>query len=296
MYRHTVTTVLIRTTEGEGGGVKSRSCDEHYNRQNRLALLARTTILKKSAPRRRPLHSLYHDCTLDSQLRKTMKMKIVCYYRVSTHKQFTSFDVQRETIAQFAGAHSGTIIAEYREVESGRKRNRPELLKALEHAKYSGATLVVAKLDRLARDVSFMSGLMEAGVDFVICDFPEATPLLIHLLAAIAEYEAKLIRDRTREALRQKKRDGVLLGSHRPEHWKRNEDRRLVGATKGNLRSALVRTAKASERLHFFRGKIVELRRAGKTYEQIAAELNSQSFTTPRGKPFTKSTICKILR
>lgn len=223
-------------------------------------------------------------------------MKIVCYYRVSTHKQITSFDVQRETIAQFATVHQGTIIAEYREVESGRKRNRPQLLKALEHAKYSGAKLVVAKLDRLARDVSFMSSLMDAGVDFVICDFPEATPLLIHLLAAIAEYEAKLIRDRTREALRQKKRDGVLLGSHRPEHWKHNEDRRLAGATKGNQRSATVRKAKSHVRLQFFRSKAAELRQAGKTYEQIADELNSQSFTTPRGKHFTKSTICKILQ
>lgn len=225
-----------------------------------------------------------------------MNMKIVCYYRVSTHKQITSFDVQRETIAQFATIHQGTIIAEYREVESGRKRNRPQLLKALEHAKYSGAKLVVAKLDRLARDVSFMSGLLEANVDFVICDFPEATPLLIHLLAAIAEYEAKLIRDRTREALRQKKRDGVLLGSHRPEHWKQREDRRRAGATKGNQRSASVRSAKASERLQFFRIKAIALRQAGKTYEQIAEILNSQAFTTPRGKHFTKSTICKILQ
>jgi DNA invertase Pin-like site-specific DNA recombinase len=223
-------------------------------------------------------------------------MKIVCYYRVSTHKQITSFDVQRETIAQFATIHQGTIIAEYREVESGRKRNRPQLLKALEHAKYSGAKLVVAKLDRLARDVSFMSGLLDAGVDFAICDFPEATPLLIHLLAAIAEYEAKLIRDRTREALRQKKRDGVLLGSHRPEHWKQHEDRRRAGATKGNQRSASVRSAKANERLQFFRTKAIALRQAGNTYEQIAEALNSQAFTTPRGKHFTKSTICKILQ
>src|SRR4051812_32003812 len=188
-----------------------------------------------------------------------MKMKCVSYYRVSTHKQITSFDVQRETIEQFAAIHKGTIIAEYREVESGRKRNRPELLKALEHAKYSGAKLVVAKLDRLGRDVVFMSGLLEAGVDFVICDFPEATPLLVHLLAAIAEYEAKLIRDRTREALRLKKRNGVLLGSQRPEHWKHREDRRLAGATKGNRRSATVRMAKTSERLQFFRSKIIEL-------------------------------------
>lgn len=222
-------------------------------------------------------------------------MKIVCYYRASTHSQVTSFDVQRNTIEQFAATHKATIIAEYREVESGRKRNRPQLLKALEHAKYSGAKLVVAKLDRLARDVSFMSSLMEAGVDFLICDFPEATPLLIHLLSAIAEYEARLIRDRTREALRQKKRDGVLLGSHRPEHWKGNQDRRLAGAAKGNRRSASVRTAKASDWRQFFRDKIVELR-PGKTYEQIAAELNSQSFTTPRGKRFTKSTICKLLQ
>jgi DNA invertase Pin-like site-specific DNA recombinase len=218
-------------------------------------------------------------------------MKIVAYYRVSTKRQITSFDVQRQTIEQFAGTHNAIIIAEYREVESGRKRNRPQLLKALEHAKYAGAKLVVAKLDRLARDVSFTSGLMEAGVDFAICDFPEATPLLVHLLAAIAEYEAKLIRDRTRDALRQKRREGIPLGSSRPEHWKNREHRRLAGATKGNVRSAMIRSAKANERLQFFRTKIVELQQSGKSYEEIAHELNAQSFTTPRGKRFTKSTI-----
>ena len=223
-------------------------------------------------------------------------MRIVAYYRVSTKKQLTSFGVQRETIEQFAAAHCAVVIAEYREVESGRKRNRPQLLKAIEHAKYTGAKLVVAKLDRLARDVSFMSSLMEAGVDFAICDFPEATPLLIHLLAAIAEYEARLIRERTREALRQKRRDGVLLGSHRPEHWRDREHRRLEGATKGNQRSAAVRSAKASERLQFFRSKILELRQTGKTYDEIAEELNAQSFTTPRGRRFTKSTIAKIIK
>jgi DNA invertase Pin-like site-specific DNA recombinase len=222
-------------------------------------------------------------------------MKIVAYYRVSTKKQITSFDVQRETIDQFATSHNAVVIAEYREVESGRKRNRPQLLKALEHAKYSGAKLVVAKLDRLARDVSFMSNLMEAGVSFAICDFPEATPLLIHLLASIAEYEAKLIRDRTREALRQKKRDGILLGSHRADHWKDREHRRLAGAAKGNQRSAAVRSASAGERIQFFRCKIIELQQSGKSYEEIALELNSQSFTTPRGKRFTKSTISKML-
>jgi DNA invertase Pin-like site-specific DNA recombinase len=166
----------------------------------------------------------------------------------------------------------------------------------LEHAKYSGAKLVVAKLDRLARDVHFMSTLMEAGVDFAICDFPEATPLLIHLLAAIAEYEAKLIRDRTREALEQKRRDGVQLGSHRPDHWRDREHLRREGATKGNQKSAVVRGARACERLQFFRVKIMELQRVGKSYGQIAEELNAQSFTTPRGKSFTKSSIAKILR
>ncbi|MGE3243316.1 MAG: recombinase family protein [Pirellulales bacterium] len=223
-------------------------------------------------------------------------MKIVAYYRVSTKRQITSFDVQRETIERFATQQNASIIASYHEVESGRKRNRPELQRALQHAKYSGAKLVVAKLDRLARDVQFMSTLMDAEVDFAICDFPAATPLLIHMLAAIAEYEAKLIRDRTREALQQKRRDGVRLGSHRPEHWRNREHRRLAGATKGNQRSAAIRSARASERLQFFRTKVIELRQTGKTYGEIADALNAESFTTPRGMLFTKSTIAKMLR
>lgn len=223
-------------------------------------------------------------------------MKIVAYYRVSTKRQITSFDVQRETIERFAVQQNASVIATYDEVESGRKRNRPQLQRALEHAKYSGAKLVVAKLDRLARDVHFMSTLMKAGVDFAICDFPEATPLLIHLLAAIAEYEAKLIRDRTREALEQKRRDGVQLGSHRPEHWTSREHRRLAGAVKGNQRSAIIRSSRSAERLHFFRAKIMELRQVGKSYGEIAQALNDQSFTTPRGRSFTKSSIAKMLR
>jgi DNA invertase Pin-like site-specific DNA recombinase len=223
-------------------------------------------------------------------------MKIVAYYRVSTKRQITSFDVQRETIERFADRQNASIIASYHEIESGRKRNRPQLLKALEHAKYAQAKLLVAKLDRLARDVHFMSTLMEAGAEFAICDFPEATPLLIHLLAAIAEYEAKLIRDRTREALDQKRRDGVRLGSHRPEHWRDREHRRREGAVKGNQKSAMILGARANERTQFFRAKITELRQLGKSYGEIAVALNAQSFTTPRGKLFTKSTIAKILR
>ena len=102
---------------------------------------------------------------------------------------------------RFAVAHAATILKSYVEVETGKRSDRPELAKAVAHARRSKATLVIAKLDRLARNVHFLSGLMEAGVKFVACDQPSANELTIHILAAVAQDEAKRISERTKAAL-----------------------------------------------------------------------------------------------
>ena len=131
-------------------------------------------------------------------------MKLVPYYRVSTAKQGKSglgLEGQENTVQLFAEAHGAEILKSYVEIETGKRADRPELAKALSHARRAKATLIIAKLDRLARNVHFLSGLMEAGVKFLACDQPSANDLTIHILAAVAQDEAKRISERTKTAL-----------------------------------------------------------------------------------------------
>ncbi len=146
-------------------------------------------------------------------------MKIIAYYRVSTKQQGESglgLEGQVATVAAYARGQGAEVLKTYREVESGKRADRPELAKALAHARRSRATLVIAKLDRLARNVHFLSGLMESNVDFIACDNPHANKLTIHILAAVAEDEAKRISERTRAALAAYKARGGRLGAARP--------------------------------------------------------------------------------
>ena len=141
----------------------------------------------------------------------------VAYYRVSTDRQGQSglgLEAQRKSVGEHVGRAGGVIVAEFTEVESGkRSKNRPELLRALAMCRRIGAVLVIAKLDRLARNVHFVSGLMESGVEFLACDNPHANKLMVHILAAFAEHEREIIGERTKAALRAAKARGVRLGS-----------------------------------------------------------------------------------
>ena len=141
-------------------------------------------------------------------------MKYVAYYRVSTQRQGQSglgLEAQRTAVNSFAQG-KGEIVAEYTEVESGRRCDRPQLALAIAYAKRVRATLVIAKLDRLARDVHFLSGLMKDGLDFVACDMPQANKMTLHILAAVAEGEADMISQRVKDALASAKARGVKLG------------------------------------------------------------------------------------
>src|ERR1700722_14840044 len=146
--------------------------------------------------------------------------KYVAYLRVSTHKQGRSglgLEAQRESVRHYIASVSGKLSAEFVEVESGKPKDRPKLALALASCRLHGATLIVAKLDRLARNVAFVSNFLESGSEFVAVDFPQANRMMIQMLAVIGEYEAKLISDRTKVALAAyKRRDkGNKLGGDR---------------------------------------------------------------------------------
>jgi DNA invertase Pin-like site-specific DNA recombinase len=169
------------------------------------------------------------------------------------------------------------------------------LARALAHAKRSKATLVVAKLDRLARNVAFLSTLMRSGVDFVCCDNPHANKLTIHILAAVAEDEAERISARTKAALAAAKTRGTLLGSARPDHWKGKEDARLAGLARGRTIAAKAITAAATEAYADLLPNMKELREAGKSLQNIADELNQLGHTTRRGKPWNAVQVSRVL-
>ncbi|MEC9267467.1 MAG: recombinase family protein [Pseudomonadota bacterium] len=140
----------------------------------------------------------------------------IAYYRVSTDRQGRSglgLEAQRESVERYLSACGGKLLTDFIEVESGAKKNRPELGKALGECRRQKATLIIAKLDRLARNVHFISGLMESRVEFVAADNPHANRLMVHMLAAFAEHEREMISQRTKAALAAAKARGVQLGA-----------------------------------------------------------------------------------
>src|SRR5215471_8286223 len=142
--------------------------------------------------------------------------RFVSYYRVSTAQQGASglgLEAQREAVSRHVAAAGGVLVEEFTEIESGKKNDRPQIAAALAMCRVRRATLIIAKLDRLARNVAFISSLMDSGVDFVACDNPHATRLTIHILAAVAEHEREMISARTKAALAAAKARGVKLGN-----------------------------------------------------------------------------------
>ena len=225
--------------------------------------------------------------------------KIIAYYRVSTRKQGESglgLEGQQAAVADFAARYGSDLVHTYTEIESGKRADRPELAKAVAHAKRARATLVVAKLDRLARNVAFTSALMESGADFLACDNPHANRLTIHILAAVAEDEAKRISDRTKAALAAAKARGTLLGSSRPGHWDGKEDARLAGLAKARKGAAKVNRERAQAACADLFDEIVKGREAGKTLQELADALNARGEKTRRGKPWGPVQVLRVLR
>jgi DNA invertase Pin-like site-specific DNA recombinase len=209
-----------------------------------------------------------------------MQRNFVAYYRVSTDRQGRSglgLEAQREAVRQHLVLENGCLHTEFVEVESGRRNDRPELAAALVAAKKAKATLIIAKLDRLARNVYFISGLMESGVDFVAADNPHANRLMVHMLAAFAEHEREQISKRTKDALAAAKARGTRLGRHGTE----------VLAPAHHM-AAMERATKLAPVLD-------ELASAGLSARAIAVELTRRCVPTPRGGVWHAQTVLRML-
>ena len=214
----------------------------------------------------------------------------VAYLRVSTQKQGYSglgLEAQREIIQKHL--HDKTPIAEYVEIESGRKKDRPKLKEALILSRKTEAILIVAKLDRLARNVSFLSNLLESDVDIVFCDFPEANKMVLHILSAISQYEAELIAARTKASLQAKKSRGFKLGN--PEH--------LMDKHKQAIRNSIRSCKEKADNNPNNKRAVAMLRTLIKeeyTLKSMADTLNKEGFVTSQGCSFSKSTVYKLIK
>jgi DNA invertase Pin-like site-specific DNA recombinase len=216
-------------------------------------------------------------------------MKFVTYLRVSTERQGQSglgLEAQRAAVAAHVLGR-GEVVAEFVEVESGKRADRPQLVLALAQAKRAGAVLLIAKLDRLARNVAFIANLLESGVEVTAADMPEANRFLLHVMAAVAEHEAQAISDRTKAALAAAKARGVKLGWSIPERASEQHQ----AAKKG----AAVNTARALTHAKNVLPVVEQIRAGGASLRQIAAELNARSIRTARGGKWYAATVRNIL-
>ena len=214
--------------------------------------------------------------------------KFIAYFRVSTQKQGASglgLEAQQVAVASYLNGGDWELIAEFQEVETGKGSDalakRPQLRAALAACRKEGAMLIIAKLDRLARNVHFVSGLMESKVRFVACDMPEANELTIHIMAAFAEHEAKRISQRTKDALAVAKGRGVVLGKAGAANLRPNVEERQ-------------RTANAfAEKL---RPMFESMKARGLSQRSMVAELNSIGLPTPNGGAWLLATVQRVIK
>lgn len=213
--------------------------------------------------------------------------KFIAYYRVSTQKQGMSglgLEAQQVAVAAYLNGVAWELVGEFQEVETGKGADalakRPQLRAALDACRKHGATLIIAKLDRLARNVHFISGLMVSKVRFVACDMPEANELTIHIMAAFAEHEAKRISQRTKDALAVAKSRGVVLGRAGPANLRPNieERQRAANAFAQRLRPMLD-------------GMAVR----GLSQREVVAELNSIGVPAVNGGSWRLAQVQRVL-
>jgi len=221
-----------------------------------------------------------------------MPRTFVAYLRVSTDRQGRSglgLQAQQAAIAAFLQSDDKLLTPPFTEVESGKNSDRPQLRAAMERCRKTGATLLIARLDRLARNVRFISALMEEGVPFVACDMPNATPFMLHIYAAVAEEEARAISKRTKAALAAAKARGVKLGGDRGYRPVAAPDGRLGGeAVRLEADHAAHRVVSVIEAIRADQGPGISL-------QALARALTHQGVSTPRGGAWTATAVRRAL-
>lgn len=210
----------------------------------------------------------------------------ITYYRVSTARQGISglgLEAQRQSVLQYLSERTRTVLAEFVEVETGKGANalekRPELRKALELCKRSGATLLIAKLDRLARNVHFVSGMIETGVDFIAADMPNANKVMIQMHAVMSEWERDQISERTKAALAAAKARGVVLGATGPANLKLHTQQRIDASVAFKARLKPVLNGFAEQ---------------GLTRRAIVVRLNELGIKTPMGGAWSLGQVQRV--
>ena len=224
-----------------------------------------------------------------------MVHKFVAYERVSTARQGQSglgLEAQRKTIEDFAASRGAEVLARFTEVESGKRADRPELTRALHLAKVTGATLVIAKLDRLSRNAAFLLTLRDSGVRFVAVDMPEANDLTVGIMALVAQAEREAISRRTKEALAVAKARGVKLGNP-------NGAASLRRAGKGAVALRAAVGLNAERFAADLEGVVADIRASGASgatsLRAIAGELNQRGMMTRRGGAWQVSNVRNLL-
>lgn len=214
--------------------------------------------------------------------------RCIAYYRVSTKKQGASglgLDDQKAAVRGFLKARPDCeLTAEYTEIESGKKNDRPKLAEAMRQCRLTGAILVIGKLDRLSRDAAFLLGLERAGIEFIACDMPNANRLTVGVMALVAEDEGRRISARTKAALAAARARGTRLGAPKwngfvPDHSKATAARIEAADGFASRVAPLCRT----------------MRDAGSTLAQIAAEMERRGVMSARGGRWTAASVRNVL-
>ncbi|RCR68282.1 recombinase family protein [Larkinella punicea] len=203
--------------------------------------------------------------------------KYIAYYRVSTVGQGKSglgLESQRDSVRGFV--RDSPIVAEFTEVESGKKNQREQLVLAIAAAKKNDAVLIIAKLDRLSRNAAFIFTLRDSGVNFLCVDMPDANTLTIGIFATLAQHERELISSRTKSALAVKQQQGAVLG--KPEN--------LTSEAQAKGVASIKRKAADNQNNRRASAMVAHLRSQGKTFAEIAKQLNRDGFVTSTGKEF----------
>lgn len=216
-------------------------------------------------------------------------MQFIAYYRVSTQRQGISglgLEAQQDIVEDYIRRQEGKLLHIYTEIESGKRDERPQLLKALQHCQLTNSTLVVSKLDRLSRDLHFLSTVMKSGISFICCDQPNSGTLVLQVLAAVAEEERRMISERTKLALAAAKKRGVKLGNPRLHEIRNSCMKNARGTWQKNN----------DEFNQAIRPVIESLQQQGiTTYKGLARELNLLGFKTRYGRQFYSATVRNIL-